>query len=113
MVVGHEFSQHIGAVGNQVAGLDEFSAELLHIGLAHWICDLMGQHLEEIGRRCIESHFEGHVVHGLHPQFGRRLLAGGDVFRIGDRCKHVGVFACGRRINGALPGEDKILRGDR
>ena len=109
VIVRHELGQHIGAVGDQVAGLDEVGAQLVDARLVHRIGGLVGEHLEEIGGGRVERHLEGAGVHLLDAKFVRLLLARGDVLGIHHRRQHVGIFGGGCGIDQAAPGIDEVI----
>ena len=104
-------SQHVGAVGDQVAGLDEFVAELLDRGLVHREAGLVRQQLEEIGRRALQRDLERLIVDRLARRarpgcFSPLLIA--SAFTIGKM--HVGIGSRGAGILDALEGEDEVAR---
>ena len=78
----------------------------------HGRAALMGQELEEVGRRALERDLDRAVVDRLDAEVLelRARLALVDLLGVEDRIEDVGIFRAGVRVHDAAEGEDEVGR---
>ena len=104
----------VGAVGDDVAGLRPCVAVLFDGFLRYRVGGVVGGEVEEVGRRVFQFNLDGALVYRLDAEgFNVFFAAARDGFGVFHRVEDEGVFATGRRIDGATPGIDEICRGNR
>ncbi len=113
VAVGNPFDDGVGAVGNDVAGLNPLFAKLFDQMHGHREGCVVGERVDKIRRGLFEREFDGLVIDYTYAQLVGFHLAGVDRFGVLDGILQIGVVRRPFRIEQTLEGVFEILGLDR